>query len=131
MDRQYEKTNNQDFDNGVYHKYAYNQGKGGNANGEEGKKDDDPDGLKEEVISQEDVLNQNLVRKGGKPNQKGAADMHSAFDEHNYYLKVDEKIVEEVEDYGFPRPYIVKCLSENVNNHCTTSYYLLCMDQNY
>ena len=27
MDRQYEKFNNQDFDNGVYHKYAYNQGK--------------------------------------------------------------------------------------------------------
>lgn len=27
LDRQYEKTNNQDFDNGVYHKYAYNQGK--------------------------------------------------------------------------------------------------------
>ncbi len=25
--RQYEKFNNQDFDNGVYHKYAYNQGK--------------------------------------------------------------------------------------------------------
>jgi hypothetical protein len=27
LDRQYEKFNNQDFDNGVYHKYAYNQGK--------------------------------------------------------------------------------------------------------
>jgi hypothetical protein len=25
--REYEKFNNQDFDNGVYHKYAYNQGK--------------------------------------------------------------------------------------------------------
>jgi len=24
LDRQYEKFNNQDFDNGVYHKYAYN-----------------------------------------------------------------------------------------------------------
>lgn len=44
---------------------------------------------------------------------------------------MDEKIVEEVEEYGFPRPYILKCLQENVNNHCTTSYYLLCMDQNY
>lgn len=33
MDRQYEKLNNQDFDNGVYHKYAYNQGKGNAAGG--------------------------------------------------------------------------------------------------
>jgi len=90
-------------------------------------KKEEPEALKEEVISQEDVLNQNLVRKGA--NKK--PDMHHAFDEHNYYLRVDEKIVEEVEDYGFPRPYILKCLSENVNNHCTTSYYLLCMDQNY
>lgn len=29
LDRQYEKFNNQDFDNGVYHKYAYNQPKTG------------------------------------------------------------------------------------------------------
>jgi|LauGreDrversion4_2_1035121.scaffolds.fasta_scaffold360251_2 hypothetical protein len=121
LDRQYEKTNNQDFDNGVYHKYAYNQGKPA------GEKDQQEE-LKEEVIKPEEVLNQNLVSKGGKQRK---ADMHHAFDENNYYLKVDEKIVEEVEDYGFPRPYILKCLSENVNNHCTTSYYLLCMDQNY
>jgi hypothetical protein len=25
IDRKYEKLNNQDFDNGVYHKYAYKQ----------------------------------------------------------------------------------------------------------
>jgi len=25
LDRNYEKLNNQDFDNGVYHKYAYKQ----------------------------------------------------------------------------------------------------------
>ena len=61
LDRQYEKFNNQDFDNGVYHKYAYNQGKG-NAE-EEKRREDEEEGLKEEVISQEDVKNQNLVRK--------------------------------------------------------------------
>lgn len=27
LDRNYEKLNNQDFDNGVYHKYAYKQKK--------------------------------------------------------------------------------------------------------
>lgn len=49
----------------------------------------------------------------------------------NFYLKRDEAVISMVEEFGFPRDYIVKCLNENVNNHCTTSYYLLCMDQNY
>ena len=87
--------------------------------------------LKDEGITAEDVKNKNLVRKQGRRRDPTAADIQGAFDEHNYYLRVDEKIVEEVEDYGFPRPYVLKCLQENVNNHCTTSYYLLCMDQNY
>jgi hypothetical protein len=42
LDRNYEKLNNQDFDNGVYHKYAYKQ-KVNNAN----KKDEE---IKEEQI---------------------------------------------------------------------------------
>ena len=120
MDRQYEKFNNQDFDNGVYHKYAYNQGKA--LSEEEKKRIEEEEGLKEEVISQEDVLNKNLVRKQRRQMKDNLAD------QHNYYMRVDEKIVQEVEDYGFPPPYILKCLGENVNNHCTTSYYLLCMD---
>ena len=33
LDRAYEKFNNQDFDNGVYHKYAY-KNQGGNKDGE-------------------------------------------------------------------------------------------------
>jgi len=40
-------------------------------------------------------------------------------------------MMEKVSQFGFPMPYIQKCLAENVNNHCTTAYYLLCMDQNY
>ncbi len=50
LDRQYEKFNNQDFDNGVYHKYAYNQGKGNQA-AEEEKKREDEEALKEEEIT--------------------------------------------------------------------------------
>ena len=59
MDRQYEKFNNQDFDNGVYHKYAYNQGKN-----KEDEKNEEDEGLKEEVIDKSEVENKNLVRKG-------------------------------------------------------------------
>jgi len=54
LDRNYEKLNNQDFDNGVYHKYAYKQkGKKG-----EGAKQEE---LKEEIIHQRDVKMNNLV----------------------------------------------------------------------
>ncbi len=55
LDRAYEKNNNIDFDNGVYHKYAYNQGKK--------DKDNDEDDLKDEGIDQKDVDHKNLVRK--------------------------------------------------------------------
>ena len=43
LDRAYEKFNNQDFDNGVYHKYAYkNQGnKEGGTTQEEEKKEEE------------------------------------------------------------------------------------------
>ena len=52
LDRNYEKLNNQDFDNGVYHKYAYKQ--------KVNQKKDDPNGegkggIKEENIKQSDV----------------------------------------------------------------------------
>jgi hypothetical protein len=112
----------------VYHKYAYNQGGKGNLSAEEEKKrqeDEDAAGLKEEVISQDDVMNKNLVRKNGPKTKK---ERHDLYDQHNYYLKIDDKIMHEVEDYGFPREYVLKCLGDNINNHCTTSYYLLCMD---
>ena len=44
---------------------------------------------------------------------------------------VDEEVIAKVEKFGFPRDFILRCINENVNNHCTTSYYLLCMDQKY
>lgn len=76
LDRQYEKFNNQDFDNGVYHKYAYNQGKGNQNAEEEKKRLEDEEGLKEEVISQDDVLNKNLVRKNGPRTKKERHDLY-------------------------------------------------------
>ena len=46
LDRNYEKLNNQDFDNGVYHKYAYKQ---------KAKPGEEAADLKEEVIRKSDV----------------------------------------------------------------------------
>lgn len=56
LNRQYEKFNNQDFDNGVYHKYAYNQTKSKDGKLKEDGNEDE--GLKEE----EDVDHGNYKR---------------------------------------------------------------------
>jgi hypothetical protein len=49
----------------------------------------------------------------------------------NFYEQKDEEVMSRVAELGFPREYVQKCLSDNLNNHCTTSYYLLVMNQNY
>lgn len=103
LDRNYEKQNNLDFDNGVYHKFAYIG------------RDKEAESPKKKFI---------------KP------------DLQNYYLKTskffifvnfiaDHEIIKHTARLGFPEDYIVKTLNVNACNHCTTTYYLLCMDQNY
>ena len=50
---------------------------------------------------------------------------------HNYYVKINQNIINDTVKMGFPLSYVQKCLKENANNHCTTTYYLFCMDQNF
>lgn len=38
---------------------------------------------------------------------------------------LDEDVLHELEAYGFPRDYAVRCLELNKHNHITTTYYLL------
>ena len=118
LDRNYEKLNNQDFDNGVYHKYAYKQKK---KDGKDGEKGDD---LKEEKIEPSDVLTNQNNKDGQRKRKRENADINY----HNYYIKINQNVIKDTERLGFPTEYIQKCLKENSNNHCTTTYYLLCMD---
>lgn len=37
----------------------------------------------------------------------------------------DQEILEQLDNFGFPRDYAVKCLQNNKHNHVTTTYYLL------
>ena len=46
-------------------------------------------------------------------------------------FNADDNIIKDTEKLGFPLHYIQMCLKDNANNHCTTTYYLLCMDQNF
>jgi len=39
--------------------------------------------------------------------------------------QLDEAILDQLDSYGFPREYAVKCLQNNKHNHVTTTYYLI------
>ena len=77
LDRNYEKLNNQDFDNGVYHKYAYKQ-KGKLQDGDkDAKGNKDEKSLKEETIQQSDVQVNNLVSTKEQREQLAASGVTS------------------------------------------------------
>lgn len=39
--------------------------------------------------------------------------------------QMDEEILEQLDSYGFPREYAIKCLKTNKHNHVTTTYHLI------
>ena len=44
-------------------------------------------------------------------------------------ISIEMSVVNQVAKYGFPQSTIINSLRKNLANHCTTSYYLLLMDQ--
>ena len=38
---------------------------------------------------------------------------------------IDDKIMTQIESYGFPKEYIIKSLNNGELNYATTSYYML------
>jgi len=41
------------------------------------------------------------------------------------FATLDEDILDQLDSYGFPREYAMKCLQTNKHNHVTTTYYLI------
>ena len=80
LDRNYEKLNNQDFDNGVYHKYAYKQKVNANKDAEE---------VKTEEIKQSDVQMNNLVADKAETARKRRREK-ADINYHNYYIKISK-----------------------------------------
>ncbi len=46
-------------------------------------------------------------------------------------LVIDEKIVFEIEQSGFPKNYVINCLNNDELNYVTTYYYLLMTQKEY
>lgn len=44
---------------------------------------------------------------------------------------VDVGRVKILEDFGYPRDYVLMSVAENEANYCLSGYYLLGIDQNY
>jgi hypothetical protein len=121
IDRKYEKLNNQDFDNGVYHKYAYKQhSKPANSN--------DLETLPATVLASNKDTPANMSRIAS---MKSVSQSLVNLDLPSFYRKINQEMVEKVVEFGYPRDMVIKSLKQNISNHCTTTYYLLCMDQNF
>lgn len=134
LDKQYERENNGDLDNGVYNKFVNNSIR----NDEDGEKAND------ELISNpstfvaadhpDDYLKQlNQVFGGDKKGERNNGDFGRVETMvSNYNFRINQKIIAEMKlKFKYPTEYVIQCLDNNETNYCTTSYYLMMADQNY
>ena len=112
IDRQYEKNNNGDTDNGVYNKFVCES------------TERDPNELPSS--SEDEELFNDSIRTRPK------STVNLLFNEKRTLIIgkcnkiiVDEDTLIKTESFGYPRQYIVKCLKDNKLNHATATYYLL------
>ncbi len=104
-DRQYEKNNNGDVDNGVFNKSACQE---------------------EEAPDSPSSLNASF-ESGNVNNNPTERMLPTKFVECKLseQTAVDEIVVKRMEEFGFPRAYTMSCLEANKLNHATATYYLL------
>jgi hypothetical protein len=106
IDRQYERNNNCEVDNGVYNS------------------DDPPVNEKSKnqfnpfdgAIESEELPNEEEI----KPRKKCIATITTAKP-----LTIDDEIVKIIEGFGFPKSYIECSLLKDEMNHATATYYLI------
>ncbi|CAI2366178.1 unnamed protein product [Moneuplotes crassus] len=133
LDKEYERNFNDEVDNGVYNKFVNNSIR----NDEDGEK------ANEELISHPSTFmeassNDDYIKQLNKVFGKGKkGDRNKDFGKietmvSNYNFKINQEIIKSMNQrYEYPIDYIVKCLDSNETNYCTTTYYLLLVDQNY
>jgi len=134
LDKEYEKNNNGELDNGVYNKFVNNSI----------RNDDDGEKANEELISHpstfvdktsnDDYLKQ-LNQVFGKDNRGGDRNLNFGNIEtmvSNYNFQIDQDVINKMKNkFLYPVEYITQSLNSNETNYCTATYYLLLADQNY
>lgn len=150
VDRQYEKNNNGDMDNGVYNKCASsttnnNLSEHQSLHSSHSKKEtplkaaEQPSELYLSIISRDDSCDFSPESKTGhsrrqlvvEPRNTGSTLAGNTGVEEigirafRHRADIDEEIVKKVETFGYPKGYLVNALAVHELNHATTCYYLL------
>ena len=111
IDRAYEKYNNQDFDNGVYHKFAYKNNNGPtspnskteSANGQgDDKTKDGKDGRNKETTRQ--IIMARMIKDDHKMPERVMTP------ESQKYSSINMEVVDQVAKFGFPTKVTINCL---------------------
>ncbi len=150
VDRKYEANNNQELDNGVYHKFEEEEEKEAAP-----KQHSSSDSLQSsfnkesEMRSDDEEENQRIkeIRKNKKKKQTEIEKLESMIQQQEKpdiakfqeetalksadTLIINESIISQIEAFGYPKEYLVKALNHNELNYATTGYYLLEPKSNY
>jgi len=128
VDRQYEKNNNGEVDNGVYNKFVEtNNSKEKSFGNESGSSLEQSfeDGKEKIERQYTDLLEDNEGYTKTESTQAQSTVAKYNIYEHEKDDKIDETIIKQIEAYGYSKKYMNQCLSENKMNYATAAYYLL------
>ena len=116
---QYEKNNNGDIDNGVYNKFVCNTS------------DDENQEISSVESSESENFGSIILRESSFDNSRTRQikTLETTVTQEpiigNINTKIDQNALFKMEEYGFPRVYVAKCLRENCLNYATEPYYLM------
>jgi len=117
VDRQYEKNNNGDIDNGVYNKFICDSNEDIN--------------IEESSLESITLTNNSLdsLKNFAKVEHYRDVQFAERVSSHvTSEVAIDRKALKRIEEFGYKSDYVEKCLKENQLNYATATYYLLTND---
>ena len=120
-DRQYEKNNNCEVDNGVYNKFVCESSQNANLD----KK------ISQSLItsseeSLESLQNNNKNNQDSSKSNDLEIEVDPEFPISIGKLYLDKFKLKEMEKFGYSTNYVESCLIKRLQNHATTTYYIIC-----
>ena len=120
LDRQYEKNNNGEVDNGVYNDCAYSTTNKSNQSSQKHS------GLYMDLFNGEDELMAGVVEKSPHANEIKVTNCSSVNDGGSIKSpRIDQEAIEKVVRFGYPKSYVINAVNSHELNHATTTYYLI------